>query len=210
MVNYPTSPDITLVYNANSRLTSMSDGIGTTTYSYTAFGAVQTEDGPWADDTVSYTFTPNRLRAGLTAGQPTGGSWAVSYGYDSISRLTNVTSPAGAFGYQYHPGLKGEVISDPAPSPASLVRRLTLPGGVAITNHFDDVGRWLETNASDTGGTNLNQHLYEYNGVDQRITQTRKAGDFVQYGYDALGQLVKTRFEPDTVSIDTEYLRDAT
>jgi YD repeat-containing protein len=39
----------------------------------------------------------------------------------------------------------------------------------------------------------LNQHEYVYDALDQRTRQTRKNGDYVDYGYDALGQLVDAR-----------------
>jgi len=48
----------------------MVDSVGTTGYGYTAFGALQGEDGPWADDAVTYSYTANRMRAGLSLGTP--------------------------------------------------------------------------------------------------------------------------------------------
>src|SRR6266699_4344525 len=50
------------------RLTNMMDAVGTTVYSY-ANQFLASEDGPWANDTVSYIYT-NRLRGGLTLLQP--------------------------------------------------------------------------------------------------------------------------------------------
>jgi len=51
---------------------SLLDAVGTTRYGYTAFGALQSEDGPWANDAVSYSHTANRLRSGLSLSQPNG------------------------------------------------------------------------------------------------------------------------------------------
>jgi hypothetical protein len=70
-----------------------------------------------------------------------------------------------------------------------LIRRLTLPNGSAITNQFDEQARWLGTYLRNNSGTLLNQHVYEYNDLDQRTKQTRQEGDYVDYGYDDLGQL---------------------
>ena len=78
----------------------MLDGVGTTVYGYDAVGQLLSEDGPWDDDTVSYTYN-NRERKGLSLLQPTASPWAQSYGYDGARRLTNVSSPAGSFGYAY-------------------------------------------------------------------------------------------------------------
>ncbi len=55
-----------------------------------------TEDGPWANDTLTYTYA-NQLRASLSLQQP-GGTWTNGYLDDVARRMTNVTSPAGTFG----------------------------------------------------------------------------------------------------------------
>src|SRR5207244_4058560 len=55
-INYPTSTDITLQYDANNRLTNMVDAAGVTKYTYYAGGLLNTEDGPWSSDTVTYGY----------------------------------------------------------------------------------------------------------------------------------------------------------
>jgi RHS repeat-associated protein len=125
-------------------------------------------------------------------------AWAQSYAYDAIRRLTNVTSAAGPFGYTYHPGLD----TNGALSPASLVQRLTLPGGAVLTNAYDPWARHLATHLRSSGGTLLNGHDYSYNDLDQRIRQTRTGGDYVNYSYDPLGQLVSALgWQPGTPQV---------
>ena len=114
-VSYPANHAITLTYDALSRLTNMVDGVGTTIYAYDAAGQVLSEDGPWVDDTVSFVDS-NRLRTGLSVLAPDASAWTQSYGYDAARRLTNVVSPAGAFGYSYAAGQ--------AASAGSLVQKL--------------------------------------------------------------------------------------
>ena len=97
---YPVSSNISLAYDALNRLTSMVDGVGTTVYNYDAVGQLLSEDGPWANDTVSYTYN-NRLRSGLSVLAPNASAWTESYGYDAAKRLTTVASPAGTFAYAY-------------------------------------------------------------------------------------------------------------
>jgi RHS repeat-associated protein len=164
----------------------MLDAVGATRYTYSASGAVASEDGPWASDTVSYTYDNGRRRSSLSLQQPMAAAWAQSYAYDAIRRLTNVTSAAGPFGYTYHPGLD----TNGALSPASLVQRLTLPGGAVLTNAYDPWARHLATHLRTSGGTLLNGHDYTYNDRDQRTRQTRTGGDYVDYAYDSLGQLI--------------------
>jgi len=65
-VDYPSgTTDITLAYDALNRLTNMVDAAGTTKYTYYAGGLLNSEDGPWTSDTVTYTYN-NRLRATLS------------------------------------------------------------------------------------------------------------------------------------------------
>ncbi len=171
------STDITLQYDANNRLISMIDAVGTTTYSYTDFGALLSEDGPWADDTVSYSYTSNRLRSQLTLLQPNASSWVQNYSYDSSARLSTLTSPAGAYTYTYDP------------VNAMLVRKLALPNGSYITNGFDAMGRMTSTTLKNSSHSTLNSHAYQLDDASRRTRQTRTGGDFMDYGYDKIGQV---------------------
>lgn len=180
-IDYPNSADLTLHYDALSRLTNLVDAVGTTRYGWTASGQLLSEDGPWPDDTVSVTYL-HRLRTGLNAAQPNAAAWAQTYAYDAMKRLTNLTSAAGAFGYAYDVGQ--------SVSPAYLIRALTLPGGAANTNAYDDVGRLTETILRNAAGSQLNLHTYQYDLAGQRTQQTRADGSYVDYGYDKMGQLV--------------------
>jgi YD repeat-containing protein len=135
---YAHSPSITLQYDALNRLTNMVDGVGTTTYRYDAVGQLLSEDGPWVDDTVSYTYN-NRLRSSLSVPAPNTLAWTESYGYDAAKRLTSVASPAGSFGYTY----------DPLRQLQS--GKITLPNGAYITNSFDIMARLLSTVLKSAG-----------------------------------------------------------
>src|SRR5262249_16321685 len=48
LINYPSSPDVTLQYDPLNRLTNMVDAVGTTKYTYASGGQLLTEDGPFA------------------------------------------------------------------------------------------------------------------------------------------------------------------
>jgi RHS repeat-associated protein len=118
----------------------------------------------------------NRLRVGLGLQQPTG-YWTNGFGYDDAKRLTNVTSPAGAFGYSYD------------------ATRLRLPSGVAlpnssyITNFYDANARLLSTTLYNSSGTALDGATYGYNAANQRTNFANAAGTNVLYTYDNIGQL---------------------
>ena len=175
-VDYAASADLTLKYDALKRLTNMVDGVGTTKYGYNAAGQLLSEDGPWDEDTVSYSYN-HRQRGGLSLLQPGAGAWGVTYGYDAAGRLDSVVSPAGTFDYDYHPVRHYQI------------NKLTLPGSAYITNTFDSVGRLLATRLNNSAHAQLNLHSYDYNAGNQRTKQTRTDGSFVDYGYDSIGQL---------------------
>ena len=81
-VTYPVSPSITFAYDALNRVTNMVDAVGTTAYTYTSGGFLYTEDGPFANDTVTNLYV-NRLRVGLGLQQPTEASWTNGFAYDA-------------------------------------------------------------------------------------------------------------------------------
>jgi YD repeat-containing protein len=129
----------------------MVDAAGTTTNAYWAGGRLKIEDGPWASDTVSYGYNGVGLRSSLTNQQPTG-NWIQTYGYDAAKRLTNVTSQAGTFSYQYSSGIGG------ASSASALIQKLSLPNSSYITNTFDSVSRMLTTKLNNSSHSTLNSH----------------------------------------------------
>ena len=91
---------ISYSYDALNRLTNMVDAVGTTAFSYTPAGRLQSENGPWANDTLAYTYSQG-LRTALSLSQ-TSSNWSQTYGYDSAWRMTSITSPAGGFIYSYN------------------------------------------------------------------------------------------------------------
>jgi len=153
----------------------MVDGVGVTKYTYTSGGLLYTEDGPFASDTVTNLYS-NRMRVGLGLQQPTG-YWTNGFGYDDVKRLTNVTSPAGAFAYSYD------------------ATRLRLPNGIAlpnssyITNFYDVNARLLSTTLYNSSGTALDAATYGYNAANQRTNFANAARTNVLYTHDSIGQL---------------------
>ena len=200
-VVYPASSNLVLGYDALNRLTTLVDGVGTTAFGWTRGNQLASEDGPWANDTVSYGYA-DRLRGSLTLAQPNASDWTQGYGYDEFWRLTNVTSGAGVFGVQYPevkatwyvPGL-GWDYHDAVPDRVSEV---DLPGGAHIDNGQDYLGRLTLTALQDAGEDTLNSHQYAYDEGNQRTQQVFTAGNYLNYTYDAIGQLKTARgYEAD-------------
>lgn len=177
-INYQSSPNISLFYDPMNRMTNMSDAVGTTAFTYDVMGQLLSEKGPWPDNTVSYSYA-NRLRTSLSLLAPNADAWTQTYSYDAARRLTNVTSPAGAFTYQ----LGGAAPSSP------LVKELLLPNGAYVTNDYDGNARLIGTALQNTGGVNIDVQTYAYNQGNQRTQQVFSAGNFMNYTYDSIGEL---------------------
>lgn len=176
---YPSSPAASFQYDWLDRLTNMVDAAGTTTYTYAMGGQMLSEDGPFANDTVTNGYV-NRVRVSLGLQQPTG-TWTNLFGYDPAGRLTNVTSPAGAFGYDF--SVNGVML------PGSLVRRLSLPNSSYVTNVFDTVSRLASTSLKNSSGAVLDSAAYGVNLAGWRTAFTNTAGTSVAFQYDSIGQL---------------------
>jgi YD repeat-containing protein len=92
------TPNVTFAYDTYfPRLSTMTDGTGTTNYSYTAIGTngglkLSSVAGPYSNDTVGLTYDALGRLAGRTV---TGGN--ETFGYDAISRLNSHATPLGSF-----------------------------------------------------------------------------------------------------------------
>jgi RHS repeat-associated protein len=144
---------------------------------------------------VTNTYT-SRLRTGLSLAQPTG-RWTNGFAYDAAKRLTNVTSPAGAFAYTLG------ATSDASPLP----RKLALPNGSYVTNAYDAAARLRFTRLNTSSHVTLDAAEYGYNAAHQRITFTNAAGTWWTNSYDRIGQLRITDSSVNTE--DRGYTYDA-
>ena len=142
---------ISAAYDGLNRIISMNDAVGPHAFTYQNFGAFKwalaSESGPWASDTVTHTYA-NRLPQSLTLAE-LGGSWSENYGFDALQRLQTLTSPAGAFAYNYN-------------GAGQQINTLALPGGNSVTNTFDTAGQLLTTALKNSGGTVLDSYGYAY------------------------------------------------
>ncbi|MCP5517100.1 MAG: hypothetical protein H7A45_07585 [Verrucomicrobiales bacterium] len=175
-LNYPSSTDLSLAYDADGRLTSLIDAVGTTAFTWHGNGALASENGPWDDDTVTYGLDSAGMLDSLSLLQPNASPWEQSYSYDAGWRLETLTSPAGQFDYGYD-------------GASRLLTSLDLPNGALITNVFDDLGRLSSTSLKNSSGSLLNQHAYLRDDAHRPTKQTFTEGNYLDYGYDALSQL---------------------
>jgi RHS repeat-associated protein len=179
-VVYPnTSLNIILQYDDLNRPTNMTDGAGSSHFTYTSAGQLLSEGGRWSNDMVGYQYD-SRNRSQISVAQPTGSPWVQNYQYDDYWRLQTTTAPAGDFGYTYNGGtLSHEVLTVTYPS----------SGSASVNNSYDGFGRLLSTALSTPVSSTLNSHGYAYDPLNQRTQQVFTAGNYVNYTYDNIGQL---------------------
>jgi YD repeat-containing protein len=149
-VTYPTSPSITLTYDPLNRVTTMIDGVGTSSYSYMAWDAVATEDGPWENDTVTHTFNDVLMPSGWSLAQPNAPPLSLTYAWDGAARLIRVYAPMGTLTNDYSSGVGSATCA------STLVKKLSLPNGAYITNTFNTLARLTGTYVKHSSHTNLN------------------------------------------------------
>jgi RHS repeat-associated protein len=173
------SSHLSYAYDALNRLTNMVDAVGTTAFSYTPAGRLQSENGPWANDALTSTYVQG-LRTALTLSQTTS-NWSESFGYDAGWRMTNVVSPAGAFAYSYN--------FQPA---SSLVTGIQLPNGANIVNSYDSLARLTGTALNNHWAHALDSYTYTPDALGLRTNIVRNLGltsSTVTAGFDNIGQV---------------------
>jgi RHS repeat-associated protein len=179
------TPSVSFVYDVvYNRLSSMTDGTGTTAYTYypsTGLGAnkLHTVDGPLANDTISYSY--DELGRVVSRGLA---SFATAPAYDALGRLTSLGSPVGTFNWTYLNNT-GRPLS------------VTYPNNQVTTySYFNNVGdqRLQEIKHQQVAnGTVLSQFDYTYDAVGNIATWQQQLGatpaKVYTYGYDLADQI---------------------
>lgn len=101
------TPNISFTYDtAYGYMASMMDGVGTTIYGHKPItapptlgaGDLETVDGPWANDTITYTYDE---LGRLSTRQVNGAANTFSRVYDTLGRITSVTTLQGTSNFAY-------------------------------------------------------------------------------------------------------------
>jgi RHS repeat-associated protein len=168
------TPNETLAYNQDGLRTSMTDGTGTTTWSYDAFGETVSETNG-AGSTTGYTYDNNGNVVAIA--YPGGSSQTVTQVFDKANRLTSVTdwnSNKTTFGYDND----GDLTST------------TYPDGVIVSSAYDNSDA-LSSTAAAKGTTTLASVAYTRDTDGQILTTTPTGlpGSAQTYAYTALEQL---------------------
>lgn len=220
------TPGVTYGYDpVYPRVATMTDGVGTTTYTYQPVGAlgalqVATVDGPFANDLLGYTYDQlGRVTNRTVNGAANSATWA----YDGLGRLTSELNVLGTFGYTYV-GATTRLATASYPNgqattfaylPNLQDRRLQTirhiyPNQATLSQFdytYDAVGNirgWRQQ--ADSTAT---QWSYDYDAADQLTQAVQQSADTppvllkrYAYGYDPAGNRTREQID-DAVTTAT-------
>jgi len=182
------TPGVSYTYDPNyQRRISMTDGTGTTLYSYHPVTTTPTlggnklasVDGPLASDTITYAYDELGRRISTAIN-----GVASSLTYDAAGRVVAATNALGAFAYAYD-GSSGRLLTNTFPNGQMEER--------SYGNNLQD--RTLQRITHKVGATPLSEFLYGRDIPANRITSwSQQAGatppSLHTFGYDAADQLL--------------------
>ncbi len=172
------TPTVSLTYDRQGRVATVTDAAGTLTRTYHSSGQPDDESysaGAFNGLGVTRDFDSLNRPSGL--GVPAA-SHTVAYGYDDASRLLTVTAGANSATYGYATN-------------ANLIETVTLKNGATTrltsTRGYDHLNR-LASIANNLTAATVSR-AYDYNSANQRMKATLADGSYWSYGYDNLGQV---------------------
>src|SRR5262249_39958259 len=116
------TPGITNAYDSFDRLIAVYDAVGTNVFNYDVDSRLTGFAGPWPNDAITYQYDPMSRLTNMTVQ----GSQPVGYVFDPLSRLVAVRVGASAYTYSY-------IGSNP------LEQRLDRPNSSFTTYSYDSL-----------------------------------------------------------------------
>jgi RHS repeat-associated protein len=203
------TPNVTFAWDTYfPRMTSMTDGTGTTNYSYTAIGTngalkLSSIAGPYSNDTLGLTYDA----LGQLSGRNIAGG-NETFGYDAIGRLTSHGTPLGSFTDTYL-GQTNQMASQSVTNGSTTVstnwgydtntndRRLIGITNSGVTRSYTlsylngtsqnpyDIESITDTAAAGHPWA-TQSHSYTYDLIDRLLTGNQTTPGNFAYGYDNL------------------------
>ena len=191
---------VSYAYDADGSQTQMTDGTGTSSYTWDPFGEL-TSQTSGAGATVGYSYDADGDTTGITYPLPASAAWAasdtVTYGYDKADTLTSVTdfngnqiaitSNADSLPTSETLGSTGDTVTtsyDPAGSPSAIMLKNSSSALQSFT--YSDAPDGSITSETDVSATSA---AYTYDGRGQVASMTIGSSPAQDYGFDASGNL---------------------
>jgi RHS repeat-associated protein len=209
------TPAVSYVYDTiYPRATSMTDGTGTTTYTYnpvpgsgTTTGAARLASmtGPLANSAITYSYDELGRMLGTSIN---GSANTSSVVYDALSRVTSATNPLGTFGYTYV-NQTGRVQSVTYPN-GQVTNYSYYPNSTATPGNDDQRLAQIQNLAS--GGANISTFGYAYNAAGLITSWSKQVGTgsvlTSVFLYDAADQLISAILPTDSAVASRAYAYD--
>ena len=181
----------------------MTDASGSSSYIYDPFSEL-TSATNGAEQTVGYSYDPDRDTTGITYPLPATATWAttdtVSYGYDHADNLTSVTDfnshqismtpNADSLPSSETLGSSGDTIAttyDPTDTPSAVTLKNSSSTLQSFTYSDAPAGNILSE--TDTPSTSQSPADYTYDAQDRVTSMTPGTSSTRNYGFDASGNL---------------------
>ncbi len=212
----PATPSVSYTFDPfYPRMTSMTDGTGTTNYTYEPAGSLGagrlfTATSPLANSTITYTYD----QLGRATGTSINGSAnASSVAYDVLGRVQTATNPLGSFIYNYVSAV------------SSRLQSVIYPNGQATGYGYYGIGT-PGSNPNDgnddlrlqtiqnvlPGNTPLSSFGYAYDHAGRITTWVRQTDSnpalTAVFGYDAADQLTAAAVQTSSAVTDYNYIYD--
>ena len=169
-IDYPTgtiATDTHFGFDGHGRLTSMSDVMGTSSWTYNG-SRLESFTSPQGSLTYHY-YDCGRLKDYVQS--PT---WTVTYDYDTSGRLKSIVGPIGTTSLYYNAD--------------DTLNRVTKPNSLWTRYEYDGRARVSKITHKRQDFDLLGEETYAYNAVDDLISKDM-GGVVHSYGYDEVHQL---------------------
>jgi RHS repeat-associated protein len=175
------TPGVTYAYDDYDRMVQRHDGTGAYVFTYDKDSRLKSVNGPWPNDTVTYTYDEQGRRKGLAVQ----GGQSLGYKYDRQTRLEEIQIGATSYKYIYA-GVN------------PLVQTLTSPNGTKTNYEYGLLNRLELISHRNSADDVIQEYGYEYNDRDLRSKEKRVDGNpvldlqngFTLYDHNVLNQLL--------------------
>jgi RHS repeat-associated protein len=214
------TPSVTYSYDPDyERITSITDGTGTTLYSYNPVavspnlgaGQLASVDGPLPNDTITYEYDELGRRVSTAID-----GVATRRTFDAADRVISETNALGLFAYTYD-GASRRVLSETAPNGQTsafsyednlhdhMLQRITWRVGPTPVSEFifgrDIAAGRITTWSQQTGTDTPSLHTFGYDAVNQLVSDTVTGGAAqaaFAYSYDPAGNRLREQLNAIT------------
>jgi RHS repeat-associated protein len=168
-----TTPDVGFTYNRLGQQLTVSDAVGSRTFSYNDKLQLTGEAIAGIYDKI---LTRSYDTLGRSSGMNIGTEYAVGYGYDNLGRFSTVTSGADTFTYGYLPN-------------SNLVSSIQYPASISVTKSYESNRDLVTSIENKYGATTVSKYDYTNDDLGRRTAMGKSGTAFTQadtiaYGYN--------------------------